>query len=94
MARTATRSSAATIIMGIAGAIAAIIVVGILLVVLGANQSNVLVDLVLDVGRFFATPFADLFPRDDPETDVVVNWGIAALVYLLVGALLARLARR
>lgn len=94
MARTATRYSAANAILLVAAVIAGILAVGILLVLIGANQGNALVDFILDIGRFFATPFADLFPQSDPETDVLVNWGIGAIVYLLVGALIARFARR
>jgi hypothetical protein len=82
------------VITAIAGVIALIIIVGIVLVLIKANQQNDIVDFVLDIGRFFTKPFHDLFPQDNPRTDIVVNWGIAALAYLLVGALLARLARR
>lgn len=94
MARTATRTSVGNVVLIITGVIAAIIALGILLVLIGANPGNALVDLVLDVGRFFAQPFEDLFPNDDPKVNILVNWGIAALAYLLVGALIARLARR
>ena len=94
MARTATRTSVGNVVLIITGVIAAIIALGILLVLIGANPSNAIVDLVLDVGRFFAQPFEDLFPNDDPKVNILVNWGIAALAYLLVGALIARLARR
>ena len=86
--------SPGSVITGIAALIAGIIVLGIVLVLIGANQQNTLVDLVLDVGRFFTRPFRDLFPQDDPEQDVLVNWGIAALAYLLLGAIIARIVRR
>jgi hypothetical protein len=46
------------------------------------------------VGRFLTKPFHNLFPQDDPRQDILVNWGIAAIVYLIVGALIARLVRR
>jgi hypothetical protein len=82
------------VITTIAAIIAGIIVLGIVLVLIGANQRNTIVDLILDVGRFFTRPFRDLFPQDDPEQDVLVNWGIAAVAYLLVGAIIARIVRR
>ena len=82
------------VITAIAGLIAGIIIVGIVLVLIKANQQNDIVDFILDIGRFFAKPFHDLFPQDDPRQDIVVNWGIAALAYLVVGAIIARLARR
>jgi hypothetical protein len=82
------------VIETIAAIIAAIIIIGIVLVLMKANQSNDIVHFILDIGRFFARPFADLFPRANPRQDILVNWGIAAIVYLLVGAIIARLARR
>jgi hypothetical protein len=88
------RRSPGSVITAIAGAIAAVIVIGIVLVLIKANPQNTIVDFVLDIGRFFARPFRDLFPQDDPREDIVVNWGIAALAYLIVGAVIARLARR
>lgn len=91
--RTRTRG-AASVIMTIFSVIAAVLVVGILLVLIGANQQNTIVDFVLDIGRFFARPFNHLLPQHTPKQDMVVNWGIAALAYLVVGSLLARLAHR
>ncbi len=88
------RRSSGSVITAIAGAIAAVIIVGILLVLLKANQQNTIVDFVLDIGRFFTRPFRDLFPQDDARQDIFVNWGIAALAYLILGAVIARLARR
>ena len=86
--------SPGSVITAIAGVIAAIIIVGIVLVLIKANQQNDIVDFVLDIGRFFTKPFHDLFPRSNPREDIVINWGIAALAYLVVGAIIARLARR
>lgn len=85
---------AASVVMTIATIIAGIIVLGIVLVLLGANMQNTVVDFVMDIGRFFAKPFGDLFPQNSVKQNYVVNWGIAALVYLLVGALIARVIRR
>jgi hypothetical protein len=76
-----------------AGVVAAIIVAGILLVVFEANRSNDVVDAVLDAARFLAGPFKDLFNLDHPKTEVAVNYGIAAAVYLAIGNLIARLLR-
>ncbi len=86
--------SPASVITGIAAIIAGIIVVGIILVLVDANQRNTIVDFILDIGRFFVRPFRDLFPQDDPKENIVINWGIAALVYLIVGAIIARIVRR
>jgi hypothetical protein len=80
--------------MTIFAVIAAVLVVGVLLVLIGANQQNTIVDFVLDVGRFFARPFNHLLPQHNAKQDMVVNWGIAALAYLIVGSLLAKLIHR
>jgi hypothetical protein len=86
--------SPGSVITTIAGVVAAIIIVGIVLVLIKANPNNQIVDVILDVGRFLTKPFHNLFPQDDPRQDILVNWGIAAIVYLIVGALIARLVRR
>lgn len=86
--------SPGSVITTIAGIVAAIIILGIVLVLIKANPNNPLVDFILDVGRFLTTPFHNLFPQDNPRQDILVNWGIAAIAYLILGALIARLARR
>jgi hypothetical protein len=88
------RTALARLVTLVAAVVAAIIVVGILLIVLGANQSNALVDAVMDAARWLAGPFRDLFTFDSYKTTVIVNWGIAAVVYLAVGRLIARLLVR
>jgi hypothetical protein len=80
--------------MTVFAVIAAVLVVGILLVLIGANQRNMLVDFITDIGRFFARPFNHLLPQHTAKADMTVNWGIAALAYLIVGSILARLVRR
>ena len=69
--------------------IAGIIALGIVLVVLDANEDNGLVDAILDVGRFFAKPFRDIFEMDDNDLEIAVNWGIAAVVYVVLGIVLS-----
>jgi len=86
--------SPGSVITTIAGVVAAIIIIGIVLVLVKANPNNQIVDFILDVGRFLTRPFHGLFPQHDPRQDILVNWGIAAIVYLIVGAFIARLARR
>ena len=74
-----------------AGVVAAIIVAGILLFVLKANPSNDIVSAVHDAARALVGPFDGMFKLDSAKATLAVNWGIAALVYLIVGALIARL---
>jgi hypothetical protein len=78
----------------VAGLVALTLVVGILLVVLEANRDNAVVDAALDAARFLAGPFDDMFQPDGRELRVAVNWGLAAVIYLVAGGLIARLLRR
>jgi hypothetical protein len=74
-----------------AGIVAAIIVAGILLVVLNANPSNGVVSAIHDAARALVAPFDGMFTLDSADATLAVNWGIAAVVYLIVGGLIARL---
>jgi hypothetical protein len=74
--------------------VAAIIAVGVLLVVLEANPSNAIVEAILDAARWLVGPFKDFFTLDDDKLRVAVNWGMALVVYVLVGRLVASLLRR
>jgi hypothetical protein len=84
---------AARVIMAIAAIIAGILALDILLVWANANGNNDIVHFFMQIGSFFATPFKQLIREDNVKQDILVNWGIAAIVYLLIGGLLARLAR-
>lgn len=84
----------ARIVSLIGSVIAGLIVVGILLVVLDANQSNAIVEWLTDAARWLAGPFHGLFSIESREWRVVVNWGLAAIVYLAISRVIARLAAR
>jgi len=84
----------ARLITTIAGLVAGAIVLGIVLIVLEANRSNGLVELVLDVARFLAGPFKNMFDLDERKIEIAVNWGIAAVVYVVVASVIARVLRR
>jgi hypothetical protein len=72
----------------------AIIVLAIVFAVLEANRHNVIVSTITDVARSLVGPFDRLFTPPDPKLRIAVNWGVAALVYLLVGMLIAGLIAR
>jgi uncharacterized protein involved in cysteine biosynthesis len=97
---TAARGSArgagllARIVHLVVSVVVLIIVVGIVLVVLKANPTNSIVSEVHDWARWLAGPFDRMFTFDNARVAVAVNWGIAAVVYLFVGALIARLLGR
>ena len=72
-----------------AGIVAAIIVAGILLVVLSANPANDIVSAIHDAARALAGPFDGMFTLNSADATIAVNWGIAAVVYLIIGAVVA-----
>jgi hypothetical protein len=74
--------------------VVAIIVVAIALVLLEANQRNDIVNAVVDAGRSLTEPFAGIFKPGSLKARIGVNWGLAAVVYSLVGGLIARLLLR
>jgi hypothetical protein len=74
--------------------VVALIVAGILIHLLDANTSNGIVSLVDDAAKWLVQPFRDVFSPDGEDARIVVNWGLAAVVYSLVGGLLAQLLAR
>jgi hypothetical protein len=88
------RAALARMVMLAGTVVFAVIVIGILLVVLGANQSNTLVSAAHDAARWLAGPFDQLFTFDNHKTEIAVNWGIAAVVYAAVARLIARVLLR
>jgi hypothetical protein len=84
----------ARIVSLITMAVVGLIVVGILLVVFEANRSNEVVDWVLTAAEFLVEPFDNIFDPDGKKARVGVNWGLAAVVYAVVGGFIARLLRR
>jgi hypothetical protein len=79
----------ARIVRLIAGVIVALIVVAIVLRLLGANASNTIVRDIHDAGGWFAGPFKGMFSPHSAKLAMTVNWGIAAVVYLVVGGVIA-----
>ena len=74
--------------------------VGALLIALKANQDNAIVSFVLDVadrldlGVFSRDQGIFTFSGKNAATkDALVNWGIAAIAYLVVGKVLDRVIR-
>jgi hypothetical protein len=84
----------ARIVSLITGIVVGLIVIGILLVLLEANRDNSIVDWLLSAGEFLVEPFDNVFKPDGRKARVAVNWGLAAVIYAIVGALIARLLRR
>jgi hypothetical protein len=88
------RASVARFVVLATSVVALILVLGIVLVVLGANRSNDIVHFVRDAANFLAGPFNNLFTLDSNKAEKAVNWGLAAVVWIAAGRLVARLLLR
>src|SRR5918996_3086559 len=66
-----------------------LILVGIALVVLEANRDNAIVDALRDAAAWLAGPFDNVFKLDGRKENVAVNYGLAALVYGLIGGVIS-----
>jgi hypothetical protein len=84
----------ARVVRLVVSVVVVIIVAGILLVVLKANPSNSIVSDVHGWARSLAGPFDGIFSFHSANVTTAVNWGIAAIVYLFIGGLIARLLGR
>ena len=81
----------ARIVRLVTAAVVGVIVVGIVLHLLGANGGNAVVSVVYDVAGWLATPFKGIFSLDGEKANIAANWGLAAVVYAIVGGLVGRL---
>jgi hypothetical protein len=81
----------ARIVKLIGAVVAFVIVIGIVLVLLDAKESNGIVTAWLDASRWLTEPFQGIFNLDDNKAQLAVNWGLAALVYFAIAAIIARL---
>ncbi len=95
----AVRVRVASIVWLVAVVCAAILAVGALLVALHANQDNPIVKLVLQAADALDGPFGrengifTFHGKDAATKSALVNWGIAAVVYLVIGKVLDRIIR-
>lgn len=74
--------------------VAAVIVIGILLVVFDASTRADVVEWLIDAARWLAGPFHGLFNLDSEKWQTAVNWGLAAVVYFALSRVVARAVAR
>jgi hypothetical protein len=84
----------ARVVSLITSVIVGLIVVAIVLVLLEANRDNAIVDWLVGAGDFLSQPFHGIFSLDGRKASVAVNWGLAAVIYAVIGGFIARLLRR
>ena len=90
----AVRSRIASVVWLVAVVCALFLAVGALLVALEMNQNNAIVSFVLDGARKldFGT-FKDFTGKSAATKEALTNWGIAAVIYLVIGKVLDRIIR-
>ncbi|MER6993958.1 hypothetical protein ABT337_32715 [Saccharopolyspora hirsuta] len=76
------------------GLIALIFLLHIIFVVTGANQDNGFVSFTYGTAKFFVFGLGDVFQPGDATIGVVLNYGLAALIYLFGGRIVARALKR
>ncbi|MDN3359922.1 hypothetical protein [Actinomadura sp. DC4] len=86
--------TAASLVRVLAMIICVLLALHIAFVVFSANQDNAIVRTVNDWADWFAWRFRDMFVPKDERVGVLVNYGIAAVVYLVAGRAVAGLLHR
>ncbi len=95
---TAVRNRIASVVWLIAVLCAVVLAVGALLTALGdnTNDGNPIVAFIHDTARTLDGPFGSIFSfdgKDGRTKEILVNWGLAALTYLVAGRILDRIIR-
>ncbi|TMQ90668.1 hypothetical protein ETD83_34485 [Actinomadura soli] len=85
---------AATAVSAVTTVVVLIMAVHILFVAFEANTANDLVRWFGDRATELCWQFKDVFQPENPKAEVAVNYGLAAVVYLVAGRLLTSLIRR
>jgi hypothetical protein len=81
----------ARLVLSIAGVIALLIALAVVLRDVDANARNTIVKGIHEGANFFAGAFTGIVTfKGHPKREITVDWGIAIVVYLIVGALIAR----
>lgn len=88
------RLGLARAITAVAAVAAAIIALAVILHILRAKASNGIVSAIHDAGSWLSGWSHGIFSIHNGDVRMAVNWGIAAVVYLIVARLIARLLVR
>jgi hypothetical protein len=91
---TSGRGTASRVISGIGALFAFIEILFILMVVLGANTANSFFGFIKSLADPLALFFPGLFQTGNFKLDVFLNYGLAAVFWLVVTGLLARAVSR
>jgi hypothetical protein len=75
-------------------AIVAVLLLHVVLTLLQANPDNVVAAQIRRLANTFDLGMSNLFLVDDPQVAVLLNYGSAALAWLLITLVVVRLTRR
>jgi len=92
----AVRNRIAALVWLVAVLAAVVLAVGALLQALDANDANSIVQFFNAAARDIDGPFRDVFRFDGDNArtkEILVNWGLAAVAYLIAGKILDRVIR-
>lgn len=84
----------ARLIHAVTGIVVGLIVLAVVLFLLGANGHNEIVSDIHDAGNWLVGPFRNVFSVKNHDWHMILNWGLAAVVYSFIGGLLANLVAR
>ncbi len=84
----------ARLIQVVTAIVVLVIVLAIILRILSGNPHNVIVGDIHDAGQWLVGPFKNVFSVKGAKLNLAVNWGLAAVVYALLGVLIANLVTR
>ncbi|HEY2225511.1 hypothetical protein [Actinomycetospora sp.] len=77
----------------VTGLIALVLVLHIVLVILGANPQNGVTQLIAALADSLTLGLRDLFLLGNPTVQVIVSYGLPALLWLAIGAVIVRVLR-
>ncbi|MDQ0381241.1 hypothetical protein [Amycolatopsis thermophila] len=89
-----TADTIANLIRVIVGLVTLVFALHVLFVVLDANHHNGFVHAIYVLAKALVLGLGDVFTPDDALIGVIMNYGLAALVYAVVGHLIIRALRR
>ncbi|MBA8827445.1 hypothetical protein FHX42_004841 [Saccharopolyspora lacisalsi] len=86
-------NTVANIIRSAVGVVVTVFALHVLFVVFDANQGNEFVSVVYALAQTLVLGLGDVFTPEGAVLGVVLNYGLAALIYLVVGQLIIKALR-
>lgn len=84
----------ASVVRWLGLAFALVLAVHVLLTIGNANPANGITTFFSTAADWFVLAFRNLFTPDDGKLRVLINYGLAAVFWMIVSAVLSRLIRR